>query len=173
MAVIQLFDTTPKLGKAGRAILKHKEGLRLKAYRDMGSYGAWTIGYGHTATAEPGMVITEEQAEELLTSDLLRFERAYARLVTAPLPPLARDAVILFMFNLGEGAFTRSTLRSLINRKQWKQAAQEFGKWANARDAKGVLMRVMGLVRRRGLEEGLFVAGLALEDLWDEKSTRG
>ncbi|MGK7948258.1 MAG: hypothetical protein AB4368_05495 [Xenococcaceae cyanobacterium] len=40
----------------------------------------WTIGYGHTATAKPGMCVNHEQAEMLLKSDLTRFESAVGNL---------------------------------------------------------------------------------------------
>ena len=53
-----------QMSQTGVALLKHFEGLELEAYQD--SVGVWTIGYGHTKHAIKGMVITEEEAEEML-----------------------------------------------------------------------------------------------------------
>ena len=51
------------------ALTKSMEGLRLKAYQDSG--GIITIGFGHTGEeAQPDNIITEAEAENLLTQDL-------------------------------------------------------------------------------------------------------
>jgi lysozyme len=70
------------------ALVKQWEGLKTKAYRDVG--GIWTIGYGHTGAAgapavTPNMVITEAKADEILGADLAKFEERVSRLVRVPL----------------------------------------------------------------------------------------
>lgn len=49
--------------------LKRHEGCQLTSYWD-DTGKCWTIGYGHTKTAKKGQKITQEQAEELLVSDI-------------------------------------------------------------------------------------------------------
>lgn len=80
------------------------EGLRTKAYRD--SVGVWTIGVGHAATSglppipKAGMVITRQQALDLLATDLARYEVA----VNAVLPNVPQhvfDGAVSFHFNTG------------------------------------------------------------------------
>ena len=43
--------------------LKEKEGLRLRAYKDIG--GVWTIGYGHTGGVHAGQVIDLKTANRI------------------------------------------------------------------------------------------------------------
>ena len=56
----------------GKKLIKTFESKRLKAYQD--AVGVWTIGYGHTKDVKQGMVITDEQADAFLASDLIYFE---------------------------------------------------------------------------------------------------
>src|SRR5262245_6586870 len=92
---------------AGVALIKRYEGLSLKAYRCPA--GALTIGYGHTGDVEEGDVITEEAAEELLRQDLRVFETGVERFVTVKLNDNQFAALVSFVFNVGLGAFARST----------------------------------------------------------------
>lgn len=100
---------------AGRAFLTAQEGERLASYKDAG--GRWTIGVGHLMLrgAGPGVLITHEQSQQLLTADLARFEAAVRRLVTVRLNQHQFNALVSFAFNLGEGALAKSSLLKLIN----------------------------------------------------------
>jgi lysozyme len=140
-----------QINKAGKDMIKEFEGLRLKAYQD--SVGVWTIGYGHTATAKPGMEITEAQADALLTKDLAWAESAVLKLVTVPLTDNQFAALVSFVFNLGAGALEESTLLRLLNAR-FAGVAAEFSKWVFAGG------RILpGLVRRREAEAKLFSSG--------------
>lgn len=143
-----------KIGTAGLDLIKSFEGLRLKAYRD--SVGVWTIGWGHTSTARPGMQITEEHAEELLRADLADAERAVTRQITVPLTQNQFDALVSFTFNLGSGALSKSTLRRLLNAEDYKGAADQFPRWNKGR-VNGALVVLKGLTRRRVAERKLFL----------------
>lgn len=141
-----------KLTTNGLRLLKHFEGLSLAAYRD--PVGVWTVGYGHTATARPGMTVTEAEAEALLIEDLGQAGRAVRRLVTVPLVDHEYSALTSFTFNLGAGNLAASTLLARLNRGDRAGAADEFPKWRLARG------RVLpGLVRRRAAERHLFLTG--------------
>jgi len=132
-------------------MLKQFEGLRLRAYRD--SAGVWTIGYGHTKTAYPGMVITRAEAERLLRQDLVRFEKAVRDSVRVPLTQNQFDALVSFSFNVGVGAFRKSTLLKRLNKKDYAGAKQEFRRWVYAGGR-----RLQGLVNRRNQEAHLFLS---------------
>ncbi len=67
------------INSEGVKLIKSFEGMELEAYQD--AVDVWTIAYGHTKTAEPGMVITEAQAEALLRQDLEEFEEAVTEAV--------------------------------------------------------------------------------------------
>jgi len=137
------------LSEDGLELIKTYEGLRLKAYQD--SVGVWTIGYGHTRTAKPGMTITAEEAEALLRQDLADAEKAVTRLVKVPLSDNQYSALVSFVFNLGSGNFSMSTLLRKINAGDMAGAAKEFKRWNRA--GKKVLA---GLVKRRDAEAALF-----------------
>lgn len=141
-----------KTSLAGLRLIKKFEGLRLKAY--ICPAGVLTIGYGSTgAHVKPGMVITAAEAEALLIKDLARFENAINRLVKVPLNQNQFDALASFIFNIGIGAFEKSTLLRLLNAKDYLKAADQFGRWTRGG---GVVLE--GLVRRRREEKNLFLA---------------
>ena len=137
--------TSPK----GIALIKEFEGLRLKAYKCPG--GVWTIGYGHTAGVKPGMVITENQAEEYLKADLIAFEK-YLNGLGLALNQNQFDALISFIYNVGTGNFSSSTLlRKIKLNPQDNSIIDEFLKWVYSKG------RVLpGLQRRRLAEMKLY-----------------
>lgn len=138
-----------RLSPKGLELIKAHEGLRLRAYQDV--VGVWTVGYGHTGTAKPGMTITSEQADTLLRYDVEQFENAVNNLVHVPLNQNQFDALVSFTFNLGRGALERSTLLRKLNAGDYQGAAKEYGKWVNAGGKPWP-----GLIRRRREERELF-----------------
>lgn len=139
--------------------VKKWEGLRLKAYLDV--VGVWTIGYGHTKTAKPGMVITEKEAERLLREDLAWAEKAVVNGVKVTITQPMFDAMVSLCFNIGAGAFARSTLLRELNAGDIEGAAQQFRVWVKGTDPKtGKKITIRGLVNRRADEEALFRKGM-------------
>ena len=138
-------NTSPK----GIALIKEFEGLRLKAYLCPG--GVWTIGYGHTAGVKPGMVISEAQAEEYLKADLIAFER-YLNGLGLALNQNQFDALVSFIYNVGTGNFSNSTLlRKVRANPQENSIMDEFLRWVYSKG------RVLpGLQRRRLAEMKLY-----------------
>ena len=130
-------------------LIKQFEGLRLKAYLCPG--GVWTIGYGHTTGVKSGMVITEDQAEDFLLSDIAVFEKAVNDQNLA-LTQNMFDALVSFTFNVGVGNFKRSTLLFKIKVNPWDNSIMdEFLRWVYSKG------RVLpGLQRRRLAEMKLY-----------------
>jgi len=137
------------INPAGLKLVKEFEGLRLKAYRCPA--GVLTIGYGHTGGVREGQVITEAEAEELLKKDLLIFERGVKNYVKVPLTDNQFSALVSFAYNVGLGAFGKSTLLRKINSRDYNGAAAEFARWN-----RGGGKILPGLVRRREAEKALF-----------------
>ena len=134
-------NTSPK----GIALIKEFEGLRLKAYQCPG--GVWTIGYGHTAGVKPGIVISEAQAEEYLKADLIAFER-YLNGLGLALNQNQFDALISFIYNVGTGNFSNSTLlRKVRANPQDNSIMDEFLRWVYSTG------RVLPGLQRRRLDE--------------------
>ena len=138
-------NTSPK----GISLIKEFEGLRLKAYKCPG--GVWTIGYGHTAGVKPGIVITKTQAEEYLKADLIAFER-YLNGLGLALNQNQFDALVSFIYNVGTGNFSNSTLlRKVRANPQENSIMDEFLRWVYSKG------RVLpGLQRRRLAEMKLY-----------------
>lgn len=140
-----------RISQKGVDLVKSFEGLRLKAY--LCPANVLTIGYGSTGPhVKEGMVITERDAEDLLRSDLRRFEDGVSRL--APKCTQGQfDAMTSFAFNLGVGALKQSTLLKKHNAGDHAGAAEEFKRWVKAG---GVTLK--GLVRRRAAEKQLYLS---------------
>ena len=147
------------MGEKGLALVKHFEGKRLKAYKDVA--GIWTIGYGHTAGVREGDVITDAKADELLVADLRVAETSVRRLVKISLTQWQFDALTSFEFNLA--SLSVSTLLKLLNAGDVRGAADQILRWDKAK-VDGVLQSVPGLTRRRRSERHLFLDNELLFD---------
>ena len=134
-------------------IIKEFEGLHLTAY--ICPANVWTIGYGSTIHPDGrrvmrGDTITMQQAEDYLMVEIRR------RLAAMNLPDSLNDnqraALVSFVYNVGIGAFNRSTLRRkvIINRND-PTIRNELMKYNRAN---GRVLR--GLTRRRRAEADLY-----------------
>jgi len=141
---------------AGLNFIKAVEGMKLTRYKD--SAGLWTIGVGHLIKPfENYTTITEAEAMRLLAEDVAEAEIAVNRYVKVPLTQNQFDALVSFVFNVGSGAFRRSTLLTKLNAGDYAGAAAQFPAW---RKAGGVV--VSGLVNRRNKEVALFTGSGAV-----------
>lgn len=143
-----------QLNQAGLDLIKRFEGLRLEAYQDVA--GIWTIGYGHTKTARPGMRITEKEAEQLLLDDLKDAERGVESPVKVPVNDNEYSALVSLVFNIGRGAFSKSTALKLLNKDDRVGAADAIELW-NKSTVGGKKVVIPGLVSRRAAEKALFL----------------
>lgn len=118
--------------------------------------GVLTIGVGHTGPdVTKGMMITAERADELLAQDLEAAEQCVERCVEVPLTQEQFDSLCSFVFNVGCGAFMRSTLLRLLNDGDYDGARKQFFRWN-----KGGGQELVGLTRRRADEAEMF-SGIA------------
>lgn len=102
----------------GRNVLIAREGLKTVAYRD--SVGVWTIGVGHTSAAgapkvTPGLKITVKEAEQIFARDLVQYERAVESTIRRVMLPNEFDAFVSICYNIGTGAFKKSTFAKKYN----------------------------------------------------------
>lgn len=143
-----------KTSSRGIELIKQFEGLELEAYQDIA--GVWTIGYGHTGDVEPGMRISQREADALLQRDLKPRENAADQLSNVNLNQNEFDALVSFIYNVGADAYRRSTARRRLNRNDRMGAADALT-WWNKATVSGVLREVAGLTRRRAAERALFL----------------
>lgn len=134
-----------------KPLVKSSEGCKLQSYQDPN--GVWTIGWGHTGcNVGPGLVWTQEQADNQLDVDL---SRAYSQLIQES-PQLAQEsagrqvALTDFVYNLGIGTYRHSTLHSAVQMAVWKSVAYQLSLWVHA----GGRIEP-GLVKRRAAEIAL------------------
>jgi lysozyme len=142
--------TDLKPSGACRALIRQFEGCRLEAYRD--SKGIPTIGIGHTRGVRMGDRCSIQQADVWLTQDLADAVDGVQTLVKAPITQSMFDALVSFTFNLGTTRLAESTLLILLNKRNYKAAAEQFKRWTFA--GADVLP---GLVTRRAAEAKLFM----------------
>tara|TARA_Y100000004_G_scaffold183463_1_gene231304 strand:- start:2316 stop:2756 length:441 start_codon:yes stop_codon:yes gene_type:complete len=145
-----------QLSNKGHDLLKYFEGCELEAYQD--SVGVWTIGYGHTKGVHEGMVITQEQAEQMLLDELKEYEGYVEDMVEVELTQEQFDALVVWVYNLGPTNFKNSTLLKRINEGNFEDVPYQMKRW-NKAGGKVLL----GLERRREAEAKMF-QGLA----WNE-----
>lgn len=132
--------------------VKAHEGAALVAYAD--PVGIPTICYGATRGVRLGQKATPAECEAMLHRDLTYAGNGIAKGVQHALTQDQYDALVSFVYNVGETAFYKSTLLRKINSGDCLGAVQEFPRWVNAKGRK-----LNGLVTRRAAEAALFKKG--------------
>lgn len=136
-------------------LIKHFESLRLRSYRDTG--GIWTVGWGSTRNVSSKTIIDLNEATIRLLDDIEEAEKSLVRLVKIPLLQNQFDALVSWIFNLGEDKIKNSTLLRKLNAKQ-PGVGEQFPRWKYGLvDGKSVVLP--GLLRRRNAERELFETG--------------
>lgn len=135
-------------------LIKRWEGCELEAYPDPGSGGdPWTIGWGSTGPGiRKGVRWTQAQADDRLALDVERFMRGVASVIKVEVTDNELGALTSLAYNIGQGAFARSTLLRLLNTGEKGQAAEQFLAW---KKAGGKVMQ--GLLNRRRDERRVFL----------------
>lgn len=130
--------------------------------------GYWTIGWGHVVLDINGKQIkgkenkklaysmypngiTMDEAVVLLNDDVRRFVVGVQDLVKVTLTNNQLCALISFVFNVGVGAFKKSTLLRLLNVGDYTSVPSQLKRWNKAN---GKVLS--GLVKRRNAEAVLW-----------------
>jgi GH24 family phage-related lysozyme (muramidase) len=139
-----------KTSDNGVNFLKSQEGCRLTAYKLSGET-YYTIGYGHYGPdVYEGMTITEQEAENLLRQDLVRFENSVNNVAVSKFPSINQnqfDALVSYTYNRGAGG-----LNQLISNSNSLSEVSEniVVYWGSAETYKEAL------IKRRKREQALF-----------------
>lgn len=127
--------------------------------------GIPTVCFGSTRGLTKEMVgkvrFTRAECEALLVDELIEHEQGMAKCIKTPsvVPDGVWAASVSFTFNVGVGAFCKSTMARLINSGQYVAACNELPKWVKARKL-GVMITWPGLVKRRAKEREMCLEGL-------------
>jgi len=88
-----------------------------------------TIGFGTTEGVKQGDKTTPERALVRLLNDASKFEKAVKRCAPVPMYQYEFDAYVSLTYNIGEGAFCKSTLVRLLNQQKYEEACKQILKW--------------------------------------------
>lgn len=88
-----------------------------------------TIGLGTTDGVRLGDTITPPQAIKRALVDIAKFEGAIKQCVTVPLHQYEYDAYVDLAYNIGPGAFCKSTLVKKLNAGDYAGACAEISRW--------------------------------------------
>jgi GH24 family phage-related lysozyme (muramidase) len=150
-------------GTAGIDLAARFEGFAPKArsYDVIDDEGRY-IGYGHGLTEEERRTnrvrigdqladisdgISEAQGRALLRQDMQPYYGVVDSLVKVPLTPFQRDALAVFVRNIGKGNFAATTLLRRLNAGDYDSVPEEMMKWI-----KGAGQVLPGLRRQREAE---------------------
>jgi lysozyme len=145
-----------QLSIAGLNAIKTHEAFAAVPYKDQA--GIWTIGYGHKIIAgEQFVSLTEGAASALLAQDVSYAEDAVNASVRIGLTQGQFDALVSFVFNVGTGAFRRSTMLRKLNAGD-PSVVNEFTRWVYVTKG-GQKVQSAGLMNRRQAELAMFNGG--------------
>jgi lysozyme len=126
-----------------------QEGYREKAYTPVPGDVA-TIGFGTTGGVMIGDTTTPTKALVRSLADVQKFEGALKQCVTVPLHQHEYDAFNSLAYNIGSGAFCRSTLVRKLNSLDYAGACQQILVWDKF---KGQPLRGLTLRRQKEYRE--------------------
>lgn len=131
------------------------EGLRTKAYLDV--VNVPTICFGETRGVKIGDTKNVAECKAMLGEALAEFETGMRKCLKSPdsIPDRPYVAFLSLAYNVGTGAFCRSTLVKRVNAGDIRGGCDELLKWDRAGG-----MRWKGLTRRRQEERALCLSGL-------------
>lgn len=129
------------------------EGVRTKAYLDVVSVP--TICFGETLNVKLGDEKTEDECREMLAARLGYFAMGVDVMIIPDISDEEMAAYSSLAYNVGLGAFEKSTLLKKVNAGDRLGGCNELLKWNRAGGKV-----VQGLVRRREAERKLCLAGL-------------
>ena len=146
------------ISELGFQLIREFEGFSVQAYLDTG--GVWTIGFGtikypNGKRVVKGDVCTQSEAEQWLKNDSKWVDACLDKHIKVSVTQNQFDALASFVYNIGETAFIKSTMLTLINQNSMATAASQFDRWVFDNGK-----RIQGLVNRRNKEKELFEKAL-------------
>ena len=146
-----------QMSQHGIDLITQWEGFEFKVYKD--SAGLPTIGVGHLLTKSEltsGKIVingvpvqyadglTSQQVLDLLGQDVGPAAQTVTKDVRVALNQNQFDALASFTFNVGDAAFTGSTLLKLLNQGKYDQVPTQLRRWNKSNG-----QVIQGLINRR------------------------
>ncbi len=136
------------------AVVGGSEGLRLRAYIPIPG-DVPTVCYGETRGIRMGMSFTKPQCDAMLVKALDDFANTVERCAKQPMGDQQYVAHLSLAYNIGKGAYCKSTVVRLHNAGDRRGSCRAFEMWNKAGGRV-----VAGLTRRRAEERELCLAGI-------------
>ena len=145
-----------KISSLGLELIKEFEGFSANAYLCPAKIP--TIGYGNTFYADGTKV---KMGDQISKTDALKLLEVIANRdfadkifpkIRVPVSQNQFDAMVSLAYNIGVGAFLKSTLLKKVNAGDFAGASEEFLRWNKAGGKE-----VLGLTKRREREKQLFL----------------
>jgi lysozyme len=137
---------------AGTALIAstaYWEGTEYKPYKDI--VGVVTVCNGYTGPdIVPGKTYSKAECDYLLKKELTEHGMGVLKCTKVPLNQNQYDAYASFTYNVGVGAYCKSTLLRKLNSGDYTGACNELLRWNRAGGKE-----VRGLTRRREAERAL------------------
>ncbi|CAM3078110.1 lysozyme [Vibrio neptunius] len=159
LAIVFTLDAELTTSENGLRHIANQEGCRLTPYQC--SADVWTAGLGHTQGVTQDTLLTEPQAAEYFVKDIAAAEQVVnTHLIQTPSQG-EYDMMVSFVFNLGAGNFTRSTLLKKFNLGDRTGACNEYTRWVfvNGKDCRLKKSNCAGIAKRRSIERDVCLNG--------------
>lgn len=125
------------------------EGTEYKPYYDV--VGVLTVCNGYTgADIVPGKTYGKQECDSLLKKEITEHGMGVLKCTKVPLNQNQYDAYTSFTYNVGVGAYCKSTLLKKLNSGDYTGACNELSRWNKAGGK-----AYKGLTRRREAERNL------------------
>lgn len=161
--IVEILASNRSISEEGVDMIRSFEGFRSTAYKAVASEKYYTIGYGHYgADVYPGMTVTREQAEQMLRSDIQKYEGYVNNFLNSHSISVNQsqyDALVSFTYNLGNVWVSTPTFQlktyliNGINNYSDEQITTAFTNWC--KDGAGNVLS--GLLTRRQKEASYFL----------------
>lgn len=138
---------------AGAGTVSYYEGVSNKAYLD--PVGIWTICYGETKGVSKGDYKTDEECLDSLAEELTEHHKKMVMYIKTTISQKEEAAYLSFTYNVGVGAFSKSTLLKKLNSGDRVGACNQLLRWDKAGGKK-----LKGLTLRRQSENKLCLEGV-------------
>lgn len=150
---LQALGLSAALVLSGAGTVSYYEGVGNKAYLD--PVGIWTICYGETKGVHQGDYKTDEECLDSLAEELTDHHKKMMMVIKTPISVKEEAAYLSFTYNIGVGAFSKSTLLKKLNSGDRVGACNQLLRWDKAGGKK-----LKGLTLRRQSENKLCLEGV-------------
>ncbi|MCG9782643.1 lysozyme [Vibrio brasiliensis] len=159
LAIVFTIDSDLTISESGLRHIANEEGCRLKPYQC--SANVWTVGLGHTQGVTQKTRLTDQQVAEYFVKDIAAAEQVVNKHLSQTPTQGEYDMMVSFVYNLGAGNFSRSTLLKKFNQGDRVGACNEYLRWVfvNGKDCRLKQSNCAGIAKRRSIERDVCLNG--------------